>query len=68
MPEKIKCSALYKHLLEVYAAQSELDLKNRKVIFDFTTETKPLVKQVTYPNSQQFLIKNPDGRYRDGQR
>ena len=54
MPEKIKCSALYKHLLEVYAAQSELDLKNRKIIFDFTTETQPLVKQVTYPYFQNI--------------
>lgn len=47
MPEKIKCSALYKHLLEVYAAQKECDLKNRKIIFDFTTESKPLLKQMT---------------------
>jgi len=46
MPEKIKCSALYKHLLEVYAAQKECDLKNRKIVFDFTTESKPMLKQM----------------------
>jgi len=46
MPEKIKCSALYKHLKEVYTAQNDCDIKNRKIIFDFTEESKPWLKEM----------------------
>jgi len=38
MPEKIKCCALYKHLQDVYAAQTDCDNKNRKIIFNFSKD------------------------------
>merc|ERR1712166_1454271 len=46
MPMKIKCSALYKHLQEVYAAQAICDNKNRKIIFDFTAEHGTLLNDI----------------------
>jgi len=46
MPMKIKCSALYKHLTEVYAAQSICDNKNRKIIFDFQNEHGVLLNDI----------------------
>merc|ERR1712187_197320 len=46
MPEKIKCSALYKHLVGVYDARTECDNKNRKIIFDFVADVDPLLQQI----------------------
>lgn len=47
MPEKIKCCALYSHLKEVYAAQTDCDNKNRKIIFDFQNSHGHLLNEVT---------------------
>jgi len=46
MPMKIKCSALYKHLQEVYSAQSVCDNKNRKIIFDFNNDHGHLLTEI----------------------
>jgi len=46
MPEKIKCCALYKHLQDVYAAQTDCDNKNRKIIYNFSKDFGPLLDEV----------------------
>jgi len=46
MPEKIKCCALYKHLQDVYAAQTDCDNKNRKIIYDFSKDHGHFLNEV----------------------
>merc|ERR1711976_827469 len=46
LPEKVKCCALYQHLNEVYAAQTDCDNKNRKIAFDFQGTHGHLLKDI----------------------